>query len=361
MSSVDRFRSASRGRDIAVMAIVCVLLAAGCAAGGPQATPTSPTTPATSAAAATNAAAGPTASQPEATPAIGTIVATIQVDNPRDVHAAFGSIWIANGPSATVTRFDPATDAIIATIQVPNPASVMADGAGALWLTSYPGNSLSRIDPATNKATKTISLASVGSGAIGVVYAAGFMWVAEHDGSPRTSVAKVDPSTMKVVDVVPVGKSDQSGPEWLVAAAGSIWTDVPDMSSVVRIDTATDKIVATIPVRAACAMMTATDDVVWVAGGGGDGCAGVIIKIDPTTNSVVKTISLAGDTGALAIGSGSLWYGSAPGVLGKVDSAAGTSAGQMVLPGTPFGQALGFGYLWITDKDGGQLYKIQPS
>lgn len=368
MSGVDRFRGTSRGRDVAAMAICVVLLAAGCASGGQQGTPASPATPVSTVAAGMTApasqappAVGPTASPPLATPLIGTVAADIPVDNPRDVHAAFGSIWVANGPSATVTRFDPATNAIIATIAVPDPASVIADGAGALWLTSYAGNSLTRIDPLTNKATKTISLASAGSGAIGVAYAAGFIWVADHDGSPTTSVAKVNPTTMKVVRVIPVGRSDQSGPVWLVAAAGSVWTDVPDMGAVVRIDAATDKIVATIPVQAACAMMTATNDVVWVAGGGGDGCVGVIIKIDPKTNSVVKTISLAGDTAALALGSGSLWYGSAPGVLGKVDSVDGTVAGEMALPGTPFGEALAFGYVWITDRDGGRLFKVRPS
>ena len=80
-----------------------------------------------------------------------------------------------------------------------------------MWLTSYPDNSLTRIDPATNTATATLSLASVGSGPIGVTVAGGFVWVGNHDGSPVTSVAKVDPKTMKVVDVIPVGAAPIRG------------------------------------------------------------------------------------------------------------------------------------------------------
>ena len=144
--------------------------------------------------------------------AVGTLVATLPIASPRDVETAFGSVWVANGPSASVTRIDPSTRATIATIPVPDPASVLAPGNREMWLTSYPGNSLTRIDATTNAATKTVSLAAAGSGPIGVTVADGFVWVANHDGSPVTSVAKVDPSTMAIVDVIPVGSSADSGP-----------------------------------------------------------------------------------------------------------------------------------------------------
>ena len=174
---------------------------------------------------------------------MGTLVATLSMDSPRDVETAFGSVWVANGPAATVTRIDPSTRAAIATIPVPDPASVLASGDDALWLTSYPGNSLTRIDPKTNTATATMSLASVGSGPIGVTVADGFVWVANHDGTPVTSVAKVDPKKMKIVDVIPVGHASDSGPNWLSFGAGSIWVDVPSLGAVVRIDPKTDKLV----------------------------------------------------------------------------------------------------------------------
>lgn len=205
-------------------------------------------------------------------PAGGALVATVPVSTPRDVASGFGSIWVANGPSRTVTRIDPTTDTVLAVIHVPDPASVLAAGAGAMWLTSFPGDSVTRIDPTTNTATGTISLAPSGLGPIGITVGNGYVWVANHDGYPTGSVAKIDPATMSVVDVIPVGSQSFAGPNWVAAGAGSIWTDVPNINAVVRINPTTDAIVATIPDKGVCGALAASDTAVWVAGGGGPGC-----------------------------------------------------------------------------------------
>jgi len=291
--------------------------------------------------------------------AVGTLVATLPTHSPRDVETAFGSVWVSNGPAATVTRIDPSTRSAIATISVPDPASVLAAGDHAMWLTSYPGNSLTRIDANTNTATKTVSLASAGSGPVGVTVADGFVWVANHDGSPVTSVAKVDPSTMAIVDVIPVGSSSDSGPSWLAFGAGSVWTDVPSLNAVVRIDPKTDKVIATTPVAGACGAVAATDAAVWVAGGSDDGCAPVIERIDPKTNHVRATIDLPSGANPLAIDPDSVWFGMA-GAVGRVDPAADTVTGQLSVPGTPFGEAVGFGFVWLSDRDSDAVYVVRP-
>ncbi len=291
--------------------------------------------------------------------AAGTLVATLPTDSPRDVETAFGSVWVSNGPAATVTRLDPSTRAAVATITVPDPASVLAAGDHAMWLTSYPGNSLTRIDAGSNTATRTVSLASAGSGPIGVTVADGFVWVANHDGSPVTSVAKVDPSTMAIVDVIPVGSGTDSGPNWLSFGAGSIWTDVPSLDAVVRIDPRTDKILATIHLAGACGALAATDADVWVAGGVDDGCAPVIERIDAKTGKVRATIDLAAGANPLAVGPDGVWFGTA-GAVGRVDPAVDKVAGQSSMPGTPFGEAVGFGFVWLSDADGNSVYVVRP-
>jgi YVTN family beta-propeller protein len=239
---------------------------------------------------------------------------------------------------------------------------VLSGGDGALFVTSLPGNSLTRIDPATNRVTKTISLASAGSGAIGVVAAGGDVWVGEHDGTPVTSIVKVDPSTMKIVDVIPVGDETEAGPQWVASGAGSIWTDVASLHAVVRIDPKTDAVLATIPVPGGCgAEMVATDDALWLANGGGDGCTSGIYRVDPSTNAVVQTIPMAEETDTIAMGADGLWFGSAPTTVGRIDPTNGTVTGRMTIPGMAFGAAVGGGALWLTDRDAEQLYKIGPS
>jgi streptogramin lyase len=311
-------------------------------------------------AAAVSAERGPSASSSVA--AVGTLAANIALVSPRDVTAAFGSIWVSNGPAATVTRLDPQSAAVEAVVYTPDPASVITSGSGALFITSYPTNSLTRIDPVTNQATTTISLASAGDGPVGVAVADGYVWVADHDGTPTTSIAKVDPRSMTIVDVIPVGKDSQAGPQWVVSAAGSIWTDVANMSAIVRIDARTDAVQATIPIAGGCgAEMVGTDDAVWVANGGGDGCANVVYRIDPRTNAVAQTIPMDSETGMLALGLDGLWFGSSQGTVGRIDPMSGTVTGRMKIPGAAFGAAVAGGSLWISDRDDERVFEIVPS
>jgi YVTN family beta-propeller protein len=292
----------------------------------------------------------------------GTVVAAIPVSTPRDVESGFGSIWVANGPSRTVTRIDPATNAVLAVISVPDPASVLAAGAGAMWLTSFPGDSVTRIDPATNTATGTVSLAPSGLGPIGITVYDGYVWVANHQGNPTGSVAKIDPATMNVVDVIPVGNQSFAGPNWLASGAGSIWTDVPNINAVVRIDPATDTVVATIPDKGVCGALAASDTAVWVAGGGGSGCLPGITRIDPNSNSVTTMLNAGGQTDSLALGSGTLWYGtSISNFLGRIDTSTTAVVGQLKLPGAAFGLTVAYGYVWATDRDDALLLKVEPT
>lgn len=292
----------------------------------------------------------------------GTLVATIPVPTPRDVESGFGSIWVANGPSRTVTRIDPTTNAVLAVIPVSDPASVLAAGAGAIWLTSLPGDTVTRIDPTTNAATGSVSLAPSGLGPIGITVDDGYVWVANHDGNPTGSVAKIDPATMSVVDVIPVGSQSIAGPNWLAAGAGSIWTDVPNINAVVRINPTTDAIVATIPDKGVCGALAASDTAVWVAGGGGRGCLPGITRIDPNSNTVSAMLDAGGQTDSLALGGGTLWYGtSVSNFLGRVDTTSNTIVGQLKLPGAAFGLTAAFGYVWSTDRNDGLLLKVQPT
>ena len=237
---------------------------------------------------------------------------TIPASTPRDVQAGFASIWVSNGPSRTVTRINPSTGAISATVTVPDPASVLAIGADSVWLTSYPGNSLTRIDPTTNTVSGTISLAPGGLDPIGVTEFDGYVWVANHDGNPTGSVAKIDPTTMQVVDLIPVGTESTAGPTTIVSGAGSLWVNVANISGVVRIDPSTDQTIATIPVKGACAGMAANVHAVWVADVDDDGCPSGfpgITRIDTATNTVTARLDAGGSTGAVALDGDTLWYG----------------------------------------------------
>jgi streptogramin lyase len=307
------------------------------------------------------AAFGATAARADLPPG-GTLVAKVSISTPRDVTSGFGSIWVSTGPNRTVTRIDPSTNAVTAVIRVPDPASVLAVGAGAVWVTSVQGNTVTRLDPSTNSATGTVTLAPAGLTPVGVTVGYGFVWVANHDGEPTTSVAKIDPSTLAVLDVIPVGSLSFAGPNWLSAAAGSIWTDVPNINAVVRIDPITDRVVATIPDKGVCGGLVASDTAVWVAGGGGPGCLPGITRIDPSTNTVTAMLNAGGQTNPLALEAGTLWYGTAiSNFLGRADTTGNRVVGQLKLPGAAFGLTAAYGDVWATDRDDELLLKIEPN
>ncbi len=270
------------------------------------------------------------------------------------MEAGFGSIWVSNGSSRSVTRIDPTTDKVTAKIDFDDPPSVLAVSADAIWVTSFPGVSVTRIDPVTNLVVGTVDPG--GSGPVGIAVFDGYVWVANHKGSPTGSVAKIDPAKMKVVDLIHLGSASDSGPQWIAVGAGSIWVGVVNIDAIVRIDPIKDTIVATIPVIFDCGEIVANDHDVWVAGGCGPG----VTHIDPATNGVTKVKNDVGVGAALALGEGSVWFGTST-TLDRIDPSTHKFVGQMKLPGPSFGASAAFGHVWITDKDDELLFKIKPA
>src|SRR5215470_14808038 len=196
-------------------------------------------------------AARPALADPTLPPG-GHIAATIpDPASPVGVEAGFGSIWVANGPAGTIVRIDPASNQVVATIQAGRPVCCLAFGANAVWAASFATDAVVRIDPAANAVVDSFPSGGLAPG--GITFGDGFVWVANHHGNPTGSVAKIDPATDTVIDVIPVGAaSPTGGPSFLAAVPGSVWAAVPNQSALVRIDTATGAIAATIPVRGAC-------------------------------------------------------------------------------------------------------------
>jgi YVTN family beta-propeller protein len=76
---------------------------------------------------------------------------------------------------------------------------------------------------------------------IGVVYAQGSAWVTSFE---RNAVVRIDRATNRVVAEVPVGV----GPVGVTAAAGSVWVADRRRGTVTRVDPTADRAIATIPV-----------------------------------------------------------------------------------------------------------------
>ena len=105
-------------------------------------------------------------------PADASVTLTQSVGNgPTAVHAAFGSIWVANHLDATVTRLDPSSGNVQATIEVGQGPNELVAAAGSLWVANEFDDTVAAIDPGTNTVEQIIpvggtaaSLASEGDG-----------------------------------------------------------------------------------------------------------------------------------------------------------------------------------------------------
>jgi len=106
--------------------------------------------------------------------------------------------------------------------------------------------------------------------------------------------------------------------------------------TVARIDPATNRVVATIPIDSRWTQVTTGGGAVWVAAPE----RSTVYRIDPGSNRVVATISLLDgpdpggiDTLPIAYGAGSLWALDPRGQLSRVDPATNRVVARIPLPG----------------------------
>jgi len=280
--------------------------------------------------------------------------------SPVGVEAGFGSVWVANGPAGTIIRIDPASNQVVATIHAGRPVCCLAFGDGAVWAASLATDAVVRIDPAANSVVDAFP--SGGLAPEGIAFADGFVWVANHHGNPTGSVAKIDPATDTVIDVIPVGAASfTGGPSALAAVPGSVWAGVPNQSALVRIDTATDAIAATIPVHGACGEVAAGSQQAWVSGGSPPGCSPGVSMVNPAATSLVTHLTAGGASSGNALGAGGFWFGADKSdLLNRVDTATDSVVGQLKLPGSPGSIATGFGSVWVANQTDSAILRVAP-
>jgi YVTN family beta-propeller protein len=230
-------------------------------------------------------------------------------------------------------------------------SDVWVAGANPSWVTRWvtPTNPMTRETP-------TIALPAAPTG---LAAAADAVWVlTPSDGS----VVRIDPATNQVVASVPVGRA----PSGLAVGAGAVWVSRRSDGAVVRIDPAANRVVATIPVGRAPGALAVAGGIVWVAlPGSGLG------RIDPGSNQATMVPVARCCDGELAAGDGALWVANrGDGTLVRVDPATGRVAARVLLPRTtdqrPHRVAVGDEAVWVTSAGARRgtanlLWRVDPA
>jgi streptogramin lyase len=199
-----------------------------------------------------------------------------------DVDVGAGAVWVAldegivdDGGGGSIGRIDPATNEIVDLIPVertPYRDQIAATG-DAVWVAS--GSAVERIDPTTNEVVARVeigdrSAAAVAADATGVwvlAIAAPSNNVTEWTGS----LIRIDPTANAIVADISLGSHPVGYQDELRLGAGSVWilgvrwdesTNDEYGSDLIRVDPATDEIVARIPIGGV--HMAVGADEVWV-------------------------------------------------------------------------------------------------
>jgi DNA-binding beta-propeller fold protein YncE len=293
----------------------------------------------------------------------GRFAAIIPVSGPGNLAVADGRLWVL--ASGAVVGIDPATNAVVGKpLRVPADAEAIAVGQGALWVASVaPGDlgapgkdTVTRIDLATGRTAATIT---VGRAPLDLVATPGAVWVT-NSGGGGNSVARIDPATNRLAGrPVTTGASPQS----LAAGGGSVWVANHDAATVTRLDLASGKVLADIPVPSEPHRVAYGAGAAWV----GNWHDNSVSRIDPATNRVVGSpIPIGHRAGNLVVGAGSVWVTSdyrvdaAPEdvVVVRIDPQANRAVETIAVGGHPIDVAATEDAVWVSVADPGSLLRI---
>ncbi len=273
----------------------------------------------------------------------------------RDVEALPpGSFVVALDADGGIGSFTDATTA----------PSNIAVGEGAVWVIDSEAETVARIDPVT----KAVKRFSAGPRPTDLAAGGGAVWVGSGAGSESfqtrvtTGISRVDPGSLKVTHTVelsrkqnPYGPPPSVGFPQMAFGAGALWAAGAD-NRVYRIDPATGRIVAKIPVVARVSTLAAGAEGVWFL----NWTNGDVARIDPATNRVADRIRV--DSGALAgiaVGGGSVWVTSPDdGRLWRIEPGRRPRKRSIDVGGLPYFVSYGDGAVWTGDYRDGVLARV---
>jgi len=154
--------------------------------------------------------------------------------------------------------------------------------------------------------------------------------------------------------------------DWITFGFGSVWVVNYRPDRVSRIDSATNRVTADIPIgRNGCLGIVAGADRIWVATCGD----GVINEIDPKADSIVRKIPAPikrGREGAFAFAAGSFWIpdnvsDSASNTVARIDARTGALLGRIATGARSDVVIAGFGSVWVASSGENVVVRIDPA
>ena len=275
------------------------------------------------------------------TPGIGKLLEmfALPVNPDRDSVYAFDSLWLLNDADGTVTRWDPINRQVLATITVGDPGKApygdpvnAVATADSIWVTSVAAREIARIDPGTNQIAERIPLGQVDDKDFVTNVMIGDdnnLWVWDYD---RNITRRIDLKTKQVTGSMP-----NVSPA--TVADGAFWgwdsRHSRDAANLLRIDPASDQVIARIPLDSVNDQNASNENSIWLGHGQ------ELLRIDPQTNQLIAIIDVGTDMRGVKFINGTVWVIASPvppachdvnqSLLARIDPATNTIVGKIGL------------------------------
>jgi ABC-type transport system substrate-binding protein/DNA-binding SARP family transcriptional activator len=222
----------------------------------------------------------------------------------------------------------------------------LAAGSHSLWVTTSSGELIRADLGGSARASSSLSVGNPGA----IAVAAGSVWMLEPD---RGVVARIDPSTARVVRTIPVG----NGPTAIAPGLGAVWITNETDGTLSRVDTARAKVARTIPIGQDPDGVAVGAGSVWVSDAGD----GVVLRLEPADSRILASIPVGAAPGGLAFGGGSLWVADREdGTVWRIDPAS-NSVRTIPIGRSADGVAIAGGSVWAISTADGSLNRIDPA
>jgi streptogramin lyase len=218
--------------------------------------------------------------------------------------SAGGSVWVGGLGAGDVLRIDPKTGRVVKKVTVGPRVFNLASGGGSIWAVSNALDTLTRIDAETGKVTGTTQ---VGLQPYDVEWGFGSAWVANSgDGS----VWRVTDG--KVVKKLKIGAE----PNGLTAYGGALWVS--------------------------------------------DHTRGTVVRVDPRTNTITRTISVPGADWITGLGD-SIYVSQETNRVTRISLRSLKAVGSAKVAKNPLGSAIVGDRLWVPCIDANEIDVVDPS
>lgn len=260
---------------------------------------------------------------------------------PCAAAAAGRFVWVSLYGAPYLLRIDPRRNVVAGRSRVGNGACGLGAGAGSLWVEDTSSGTVSRVSV---RSGKRIAAIGVGAQPYDATFAYGAPWATVHGGG---QLVRIDPATNRVVARLPLDQATG-----VVGSFGSIWATGSD--GVIRVDPKTGAVVARISVPMA-GWTAAGKDAVWVTTSTG------VSRIDPATNTVTASIAIPGPLGDPAVVAGKLWVPRIRANRIEIVDPAANAVVETVRVGTgPFVVTEIGGEAWVPSWRGRDVWRVRP-